>query len=104
MGKEKDESSKKRHYDVKKQLQQIEEDLKPLLLKFEAERGRIDELRSLKEKLEDLKVCNVSIVTFIDLIFIIRPKLLWRNVRATMTKQPICSTTPSQILNDKSRL
>ena len=56
LSKEKDESSKIRHHEVQKTLQQIAEQLKPLLLKFEAERGRLEELRGLKEKLEDLKV------------------------------------------------
>ena len=40
---------------MKKTLAQIEEQLKPLLMKFESERGRLDEIRTLKEKLEDLK-------------------------------------------------
>ena len=41
---------------MKKQLAQIEDTLKPLIMKFESERGRIDELRILKEKMEGLRL------------------------------------------------
>ncbi len=55
LGKEKDDASKARHREVKKQLMDIDEQLKPLKLRFETERGRLDELRNLKEKLEEVR-------------------------------------------------
>eukprot|EP00056_Hartaetosiga_gracilis_P001119 m.42346 g.42346 ORF g.42346 m.42346 type:complete len:895 (+) comp10505_c0_seq1:328-3012(+) len=55
LGKEKDQASKLRLKDVKKQLADIEENLKPLKLKFEMERGRVDELRQLQDKLDKLR-------------------------------------------------
>eukprot|EP00048_Salpingoeca_helianthica_P018693 m.2655 g.2655 ORF g.2655 m.2655 type:complete len:912 (-) comp2630_c0_seq2:25-2760(-) len=53
--KEKDKASKERLGEIKKELASIGEKLKPLVLKFESERGRVDELRTLQEKLEGLK-------------------------------------------------
>lgn len=55
LGKEKDKASKARLKEAKKQLAGIEEELKPLLLKYESERGRVDELRDLQEKLDRLQ-------------------------------------------------
>ena len=55
LSKEKDQASKTRLTEVKKELAAIEEKLKPLKLKFERERGRVDELRELKEKLDGLR-------------------------------------------------
>ncbi|EDQ86454.1 uncharacterized protein MONBRDRAFT_11007 [Monosiga brevicollis MX1] len=53
--KEKDQASKLRLKDVRKELANIEEQLQPLLMKFEMERGRVDELRDLQEKLDSLR-------------------------------------------------
>jgi ATP-dependent Clp protease ATP-binding subunit ClpB len=55
LAKEKDSASKRRHQDVTKQIASIEEQLKPLLMRFEMERGRLDEIRDLKEKLEEYR-------------------------------------------------
>merc|ERR1712159_837053 len=52
---EKDSASKKRKLKVKKDLQNIEESLRPLLAKWEHERSRVNELKTLKEKLERLQ-------------------------------------------------
>merc|ERR1712225_22144 len=52
---EKDNASKKRKLKVKKELQNIEESLRPLLAKWEHERSRVNELKTLKEKLERLQ-------------------------------------------------
>merc|ERR1712188_220142 len=52
---EKDSASKKRMLKVKKDLQNIEESLRPLLAKWEHERSRVNELKTLKEKLERLQ-------------------------------------------------
>merc|ERR1712188_33002 len=52
---EKDSASKKRKSRVKKELQNIEESLRPLLAKWEHERSRVNELKALQEKLERLK-------------------------------------------------
>jgi ATP-dependent Clp protease ATP-binding subunit ClpB len=48
LSKEKDSASKDRLKDVKKQLAAIDDELSPLKLKFERERGRVEELRELK--------------------------------------------------------
>jgi ATP-dependent Clp protease ATP-binding subunit ClpB len=53
--KEKDKASKDRLGEIIKELAAIGEKLKPLMLKFESERGRVDELRTLQEKLDGLK-------------------------------------------------
>ncbi|EGD82525.1 heat shock protein [Salpingoeca rosetta] len=55
LGKEKDKMSKQRLKEVKKQLADIEEQLGPLKMKFEMERGRVDEMRELQEKLDNLR-------------------------------------------------
>jgi len=52
---EKDSASKQRKSRVKKDLQNIEESLRPLLAKWEHERSRVNELKALQEKLERLK-------------------------------------------------
>jgi len=52
---EKDSASKQRKSRVKKDLQNIEESLRPLIAKWEHERSRVNELKSLQEKLERLK-------------------------------------------------
>jgi len=53
--KEKDEASKKRSQAVSAELASIAEELAPLLLRYEQEKGDNDELRACKEKLEDLR-------------------------------------------------
>merc|ERR1712023_257237 len=50
-----DSASKHRKSRVKKELQNIEESLRPLLAKWEHERSRVNELKALQEKLERLK-------------------------------------------------
>lgn len=52
---EKDLQSKRRLKSVQKELSQINEELKPLLLKHEAEKGRMDEIRRLRNKIEEVK-------------------------------------------------
>mmetsp|Transcript_13893 Transcript_13893/g.35833 ORF Transcript_13893/g.35833 Transcript_13893/m.35833 type:complete len:644 (-) Transcript_13893:212-2143(-) len=54
--KEKDPHSKARLRDVKKQISDIIDELQPLKLKYENEKGRSDELKTMQEKLEQLKV------------------------------------------------
>lgn len=53
--KEKDQNSQLKLEKVREELAKIDEELKPLLLKYEQEKGRIDELRALKTKLESLR-------------------------------------------------
>eukprot|EP00730_Choanoeca_flexa_P011060 TRINITY_DN2258_c0_g1_i1.p1 TRINITY_DN2258_c0_g1~~TRINITY_DN2258_c0_g1_i1.p1 ORF type:complete len:895 (+),score=328.74 TRINITY_DN2258_c0_g1_i1:111-2795(+) len=53
--KEKDKASKQRLKAVRKELSNIEDQLKPLLMKFQMERGRVEELRELQEKLDMLR-------------------------------------------------
>jgi len=52
---EKDEASKTRLKEVKKQLAEIQETLNPLLMKLDAEKERVDEIRRLQEKIEEMK-------------------------------------------------
>ncbi len=56
LDKEKDQTSKDRLTKVKAEMAKIDEELKPLLALHQRERGRIEELRSLTNKLEELKV------------------------------------------------
>mmetsp|Transcript_37123 Transcript_37123/g.80686 ORF Transcript_37123/g.80686 Transcript_37123/m.80686 type:complete len:898 (+) Transcript_37123:192-2885(+) len=56
LGKEEDAASKERLKVVQKEVSSVSEKLKPLLLRFEMERGRVDELRKLQEKLKDLQL------------------------------------------------
>jgi ATP-dependent Clp protease ATP-binding subunit ClpB len=53
---EKDPSSKDRIQKVKVEIDKIEEELKPLRLKYQTEKERLDEIAELKEKLETLKL------------------------------------------------
>eukprot|EP00899_Mesostigma_viride_P001944 jgi/Mesvir1/11750/Mv00121-RA.1 len=53
--KEKDAMSKQRLKKVREEMASIEEELKPLRAKYQREKGRVDEMRSLKRKLEDLQ-------------------------------------------------
>ena len=55
LAQEKDKPSKLRLKAVRKELSNIEDQLKPLLLKFQNERGRVEELRDFQEKLDTLK-------------------------------------------------
>jgi ATP-dependent Clp protease ATP-binding subunit ClpB len=56
LSQEKDEASKQRLKQVKEELAKIREELKPLKLRHKAEKERVDELRKLKQKLENLQV------------------------------------------------
>jgi ATP-dependent Clp protease ATP-binding subunit ClpB len=56
LSQEKDEASKQRLKQVKEELAKIREELKPLKLRHKAEKERVDELRKLKQKLENLHV------------------------------------------------
>jgi ATP-dependent Clp protease ATP-binding subunit ClpB len=54
LGKEKDAASQARLAKVKEEMAKINEQLKPLKLRYEAEKGRLDEIRVLKQKLDNL--------------------------------------------------
>jgi len=56
LSQEKDEASKQRLKQVKEELAKIREELKPLKLRHKAEKERVDELRKLKQKLDNLQV------------------------------------------------
>ncbi|GAA5817268.1 hypothetical protein MFLAVUS_010811 [Mucor flavus] len=47
--------SKERLNDVNAEIAKIDEELKPLKLKYELTKGRLDEIRDMKQKLDDLK-------------------------------------------------
>merc|ERR1711937_731167 len=55
MGREKDSKSKAREKELQKELQNLKETLAPLNVKWEAERGHVDELKQVKEKLDTLE-------------------------------------------------
>lgn len=55
LAKESDPSSQQRLAKVREELARIEEELKPLIALHEKERVRIDELRNLNQKLDDLR-------------------------------------------------
>ncbi|KAI7892283.1 putative HSP100 protein [Mucor mucedo] len=56
LGKEKNnKESNERLNTVKEEMARINEELKPLKLKYELTKGRLDEIRDLKQKLDDLK-------------------------------------------------
>jgi ATP-dependent Clp protease ATP-binding subunit ClpB len=54
--KEDDDSSKTRLEKVNVELANLREQLEPLKLRYQAERGRVEELRNLRKKLEDIRV------------------------------------------------
>ncbi|KAI8528826.1 hypothetical protein RHMOL_Rhmol12G0178000 [Rhododendron molle] len=54
--KEKDKASKARLAEVKKELDELRDKLQPLLMKYRKEKERIDELRRLKQKWEELLI------------------------------------------------
>lgn len=60
LSKEKDTPSKQRLDEVKQELTKIREELKPLRLRYEAEKGRVNEIHQLQQKLEQLKQKAVS--------------------------------------------
>lgn len=55
LAKEKDANSQQQLAKVQSDLVQIAEEIKPLKMRYERERGRIEEVRQLQQKLEDLK-------------------------------------------------
>ncbi|GJJ70623.1 ATP-dependent Clp protease ATP-binding subunit ClpB [Entomortierella parvispora] len=55
LGKEKDAASQQRLVKVREEMSRISEELKPLKLKYEVDKGRINEVRDLNQKLQDLK-------------------------------------------------
>ncbi|MQM02470.1 hypothetical protein Taro_035240 [Colocasia esculenta] len=55
--KEKDKASKTRLVEVKKELDELRDKLQPLLMRYRKEKERIDEIRKLKQRREELMVC-----------------------------------------------
>ncbi|KAJ0755110.1 putative P-loop containing nucleoside triphosphate hydrolase [Helianthus annuus] len=54
--KEKDKASKARLVEVRKELDDLRDKLQPLMMKYKKEKERIDEIRRLKHKREELLV------------------------------------------------
>jgi ATP-dependent Clp protease ATP-binding subunit ClpB len=54
--KEKDKSSKARLVEVKEELDDLQDKLRPLKMKYQREKERVDELRRLKQKREELQM------------------------------------------------
>lgn len=55
LGREKDKASKKRKVEVQNEIANLREELEPLMMKWEADRGRAEELKTAKEKLAALE-------------------------------------------------
>ncbi|KAF9586029.1 hypothetical protein BGW38_010301 [Lunasporangiospora selenospora] len=55
LAKEKDQASQQRLLKVREEMSKISEELKPLKLKYELDKGRINEVRDLNQRLQDLK-------------------------------------------------
>ncbi|KAF9161991.1 hypothetical protein DFQ26_003973 [Actinomortierella ambigua] len=55
LSKEKDPASQQRLLKVREEMSKISEELKPLKLKYELDKNRINEVRDLSQKLQDLK-------------------------------------------------
>nr|6D00_1 Chain 1, Calcarisporiella thermophila Hsp104 [Calcarisporiella thermophila]6D00_2 Chain 2, Calcarisporiella thermophila Hsp104 [Calcarisporiella thermophila]6D00_3 Chain 3, Calcarisporiella thermophila Hsp104 [Calcarisporiella thermophila]6D00_4 Chain 4, Calcarisporiella thermophila Hsp104 [Calcarisporiella thermophila]6D00_5 Chain 5, Calcarisporiella thermophila Hsp104 [Calcarisporiella thermophila]6D00_6 Chain 6, Calcarisporiella thermophila Hsp104 [Calcarisporiella thermophila] len=53
--KEKDAASKQRLQEVRAEMARIQEELRPLKMKYESEKGRLDEIRNLSQRLDELK-------------------------------------------------
>nr|ABB73202.1 heat shock protein 101 [Funaria hygrometrica] len=60
MEKEKDKASKARLLEVRQELQNLEDQLRLLKMKYQREKERVDELRKLKQKREDLQASLVD--------------------------------------------
>lgn len=60
LGKEKDKESKRRLKAIKEEIINLKEELAPLNEKWQADRGRADELKSVKEKLAQLEAKAAS--------------------------------------------
>lgn len=56
LSKEKDPASQARLLKVQEEMETIRGELQPLKLQYEKEKGRLDEIRRLKQKLDDLKI------------------------------------------------
>jgi len=55
LGREKDKASKSRRKSVQEEIANLKEELQPLKEKWQADRGRADEIKKLKEKLSNLE-------------------------------------------------
>lgn len=60
LGREKDKASKERRKLVRQEIADLREDLEPLKQKWQADRGRAEELKSAKQKLESLQAKAAS--------------------------------------------
>jgi ATP-dependent Clp protease ATP-binding subunit ClpB len=60
LNREKDKGSKKRQKDIKEEIANLREELSPLSSKWEADRGRANELKQVKEKLASLEAKAAS--------------------------------------------
>ncbi|ORX64072.1 AAA ATPase domain-containing protein [Basidiobolus meristosporus CBS 931.73] len=55
LSKEKDQASQQRLHRVQEEMLKIEEELRPLKLKYQTEKGSLDEIRQLNQRLEELR-------------------------------------------------
>eukprot|EP01006_Ploeotia_vitrea_P031463 TRINITY_DN63792_c0_g1_i2.p1 TRINITY_DN63792_c0_g1~~TRINITY_DN63792_c0_g1_i2.p1 ORF type:complete len:789 (-),score=80.28 TRINITY_DN63792_c0_g1_i2:25-2391(-) len=56
LGREKDKASKSRLAAVKKELERLKEELRPLQMRYETEKGRANEIRDVKRRLDELHI------------------------------------------------
>lgn len=54
--KEKDKASKERLAEVRREQTELRDELRPLQMRYQAEKGRLDEIKALQQKREDLQV------------------------------------------------
>lgn len=54
--KEKDKQSKERLQEVRKQLSELQDQLSPLLMRYQTEKSRLDEIKGLQKKKEELQI------------------------------------------------
>lgn len=93
LGKEKDEMSKQRLRKVQEELNSINDQLRPLILRHQAEKERVNEIRRLKDKLQQLQLKvqkaerNQDLSTVADLKYYAIPDVQRLIVKAEQAKK-----------------
>lgn len=93
LAKEKDDMSKQRLKKVQEELNTISDELRPLILKHQAEKERVNEIRRLKDKLQQLQLKvqkaerNQDLSTVADLKYYAIPDVQRRIAQAEVVKK-----------------
>lgn len=93
LAKEKDEMSKQRLRKVQEELNSIGDELRPLILRHQAEKARVNEIRELKDKLQNLQLKvqraerNQDLQTVADLKYYAIPDVERRIAQAEVDKK-----------------